>query len=341
MNKQYLPRIKILNGKTFNESPHLVILGAGASIACVKYTANGKKMPSMNDLNSLEEVKGILKRYSVVIQKDESFEQFFSRIYNDGNKDLISELEKCIWEYFSDMQIENTPNLYDKLVLSLRKKDYIATFNWDPLLILSYIRHKKLGENKLPRLLFLHGNVGQGICHDCRVLCNFYNKKCHRCHKDLSKSTLLYPIGRKDYNSDVVIKNSWNILKDVLGRAYIITIFGYSAPVSDIEAKTILLDNYRNSKHLELSEIEIINNSDRNKIEETWSNMVYSHHYCIFDKLEDSYILKHPRRSCDAHASAYLQCDPVKENPFPEYDNFDDIYNFIDPLILEEDKYNF
>jgi hypothetical protein len=167
-------------------------------------------------------------------------------------------------------------------------------------------------------------------------LCNFYNKKCHHCFKELSKSKLLYPIGQKDYNSDLVIKNSWDTLIQVLSRAYIVTIFGYSAPVSDIEAKIILLDNYKNSKHLELSEIEIINTSNRDKIEETWSDMVFSHHYCIFDKLEDSYILKHPRRSCDSHASAYLQCDPVEENLFPECDNFDDLYEFLKPLILEE-----
>ena len=338
MQKQYLPRIKISNGKTFNNSPHLVILGAGASIACMKNTANGKKMPSMNELNDLAEVQDIFKKHSVKIKGNESFEDFFSRIHNEEYGDLKKELEQCIWDYFSDIEIDDKPNLYDKLILSLRGKDYIATFNWDPLLILSYIRHKKIGENKLPKLLFLHGNVGEGICYDCKILCNFHNKICHRCHKELSKSKLLYPIGKKDYNSDPVIKNNWNILRDVLSRAYIITIFGYSAPVSDVEAKEILLDNYKKSKHLELSEIEIINNSDRKKIEETWSDMFFSHHYCIFDKLSDSFILKHPRRSCDSHASACLQCDPVEEHPFPDFDDFDDIYSFLDPLISEEEN---
>ncbi|MHA1748548.1 MAG: hypothetical protein ACTSXN_02865 [Promethearchaeota archaeon] len=28
-----------------------------------------------------------------------------------------------------------SPTIYDYLILSLRKKDVIATFNWDPLLV--------------------------------------------------------------------------------------------------------------------------------------------------------------------------------------------------------------
>ncbi len=333
--KQCIPRIKIIGGKTFNNSPHLVILGAGASIACIGQTPNGKKLPSMNDLFYLEGVKEIIKKYSLKIEKGESFEMFFSRLFMDKHV-AIKDLEDYIYNYFSDMEIAPTPNLYDKLILSLRGKDTIATFNWDPLLLLSYARHKEINEDDLPDILFLHGNVAEGKCCDCKVLCNYYNKICHNCYKEQSRSKLLYPVGKKDYNSDVLIKQNWDKLKNVLSRAYIVTIFGYSAPESDIEAKNIFINARTESPLLEQGEIEIINTEDRIKIEETWKNLFFSRNYCIFNKLESSWILKHPRRSCDAMASAYLQQKPIKENPFLDFKTIKEMYDFIKPLITEE-----
>ena len=40
-----------------------------------------------------------------------------------------------IHDYFHSLRIPPTPTLYDHLLLALRKKDVVATFNWDPLLL--------------------------------------------------------------------------------------------------------------------------------------------------------------------------------------------------------------
>lgn len=51
---------------------------------------------------------------------------------------------------------------------------------------------------------------------------------------------LLYPIGKKDYNSKPIIVNEWNLAKSVLSRAAGITVYGYSAPVTDVEAVELM-----------------------------------------------------------------------------------------------------
>ena len=40
-------------------------------------------------------------------------------------------------EYFSKLELPDHPTIYDYRLLSLRKKDVIATFNWDPFLWLA------------------------------------------------------------------------------------------------------------------------------------------------------------------------------------------------------------
>jgi len=46
-------------------------------------------------------------------------------------------------------------------LLSLRKKDAVCTFNWDPFLYDAWIRNRHLD---LPEIFFLHGNVRCGHC---------------------------------------------------------------------------------------------------------------------------------------------------------------------------------
>ncbi len=55
-----------------------------------------------------------------------------------------------------------------------------------------------------------------------------------KCGKSLSPMKLLFPIKKKDYSSDIAISKSWKTLNNALERAYIVTIFGYSAPKSDV-----------------------------------------------------------------------------------------------------------
>ena len=119
------------------------------------------------------------------------------------------------------------PTIYDFLVMSLTNKDLIATFNWDPFLVQAIGRIHKYTDN-IPQVAFLHGNVIGNVGRICR------------CGKALKPMKLLFPIKNKDYSSDEAIAKSWKQLKNALERAYMVTIFGYSAPKSDAEAVAML-----------------------------------------------------------------------------------------------------
>ena len=79
------------------------------------------------DLNSL--IESIPFRFP-----SSNFEDIYSVIHSDTQLDSLREaLEKTVYNYFASMQLPDYPTIYDHLVLSLRNKDFIATFNWDPL----------------------------------------------------------------------------------------------------------------------------------------------------------------------------------------------------------------
>ena len=69
------------------------------------------------------------------------FESLYSGLATSGaNEDLLREIEETVFDYFRGLRLPDHPTLYDHLVLSLRRKDGIAAFNWDPLLWQALVR---------------------------------------------------------------------------------------------------------------------------------------------------------------------------------------------------------
>jgi NAD-dependent SIR2 family protein deacetylase len=318
------------------EMPHLVLLGAGASLASFpqgdKY---GRKLPLMNSLvEKLDLYNYIPNRLEGLIT---DFEKLYSNISNDDslfeNKKII---DKKVYEYFYEMDIPDKPTIYDYLILSLRKKDLIATFNWDPLLLKTMRRHSKI--INLPNVAFLHGNVSVGICKHCNVKGYKYNNVCRHCNRSYDDMKLLYPIENKNYSADKIINNEWEILRHCFNISLYVTIFGYSAPDSDVDAKKLMLDALIKNKSREFFELEIIDIKTEEEVEQTWYDFIYSHHYSIIKNFKESYLWYHPRRSTDAFFDAYLMNNPWEDNPFPEFNDIYEMHQWIEPLLNEENK---
>lgn len=315
--------------------PHVVILGAGASRACCPAgDKNGKKLPLMSDLIATVGLGDLLGGDSA----NKNIEELYSSHQEQKeNEELINEIEKRIYAYFDSLEIPNETMLYDRLLLSLRGKDLIATFNWDPLLFFALQRN--YGKADLPQVVYLHGNVALGYCNDCKI---FGPKKgrCH-CNKVYSeRSRLLYPIAEKNYGEqDLLIKDAWNMLRQGLKNAYLLTIFGYSAPASDYEAMSIFKEAWGPSAQRELEQIEIITAPGYNEeeVSSRWDNLIHTHHYGIFDTFEHSEATLYPRRSCECLWSALMQCDPRKEHPIPN-STLPELWDWIRPLIEAEEK---
>lgn len=315
--------------------PHIVILGAGASCAAFpngdKY---GLQLPVMNNFFKVLQLDNILSKINKEIQIN-NFEDIYSYIlkYKKYNKIRI-ELEKRVYNYFQQMNINDFPTIYDHLILSLRDKDIIATFNWDPLLIQAYKRNS-IKFSSLPRLLFLHGNVAIGYCNNDNVI-GVNGNNCRYCGKELIPTKLLYPIKKKNYNSNRFISLQWKELRNYIRNAFMITIFGYSAPKSDTNAISLMKSAWSDSDFKEFIQTEIIDVKKEDILHETWYPFLYSHHYDIYNDFYKSWIANHPRRTGEAYINQYIDAAFIEDNPIPRNYSFKDLWNWYIPFIENE-----
>lgn len=332
------------------QRPHLVILGAGATIATIpngdKY---GRKSSVMN--NFLEELQLQDLLQGIQLQTtSRNIEDIYSELFDrEDCAEVKQKLEERIHKYFSELRIPDEPTIYDLLLLSLRKEDAIVTFNWDDLLLQAYQRVCKITKD-LPYIDFLHGNVGAGGCEEC-ISIGSIRRRCNKCGQPYSPSPLLYPVRKKDYTSNFFIREQWEILKSFISRAAVITIFGYSAPQTDVAAKEIIkeyLTKLGDNIHY-LDRVEIIEHPDKptDEIYEAWG--------FLFDKMRghidfhtsfyESLLAEFPRRSIEGFTQRYIgSWWGTSAIGFKITDdrlrNFDTLKELVQPLVDREESGN-
>lgn len=312
------------------KKPHVVILGAGASYAAFpngdKYC---KRIPLMNNLVEILEL-GDLLHDSHIKFKSDNFEDIYSKIYKSKEQNkLRDELEKRIYKYFKQMYITDNPTVYDHLLLSLRDKDLIATFNWDPLLVQACKRNAF--RFKLPRLLFLHGNVEVGYCEKDNIS-GINGNNCSRCNEILKPTRLLYPIDEKEYHLNRFIGLQWKELQYNLRNAFMVTIFGYSAPKSDVRAIELMKLAWGEIKNREMEQTEIIDIKSEDALCEAWQPFIHSHHYDVRRDFYESWIANHPRRTGEAYLNQYFYTKFIDNNPIPKDLSFLELWEWLKPL---------
>ncbi|MFZ3033357.1 MAG: hypothetical protein WA138_05030 [Parvibaculum sp.] len=324
--KKSLPRLDI---KTkINHSPHVVILGAGASRACCPAgDKNGRPLPLMADFVEKVEIVEIIKEAGY--DPSGNFEQIYSRMHAAGKQDVIEKIDVAVRDYFGGLELPDAPTFYDYLVLSLRPKDSIVTFNWDPLVVQAYKRWRHLGK-VLPNLIFLHGNVDLGVDQEQKTFTFLSDKPSQMPTK------LLYPVEKKDYQSDEFVADQWTRATDALSKAYYVTIVGYSAPQTDVEAKSLLLNAWRDNTTKTLAQFSIIDLRPVEEVEVSWSDFLDGVHGGARSDVWQEYLMIHPRRTCEAFAFATLQLDPWEDDHFPAAKSLKDLEVWIKPLIDEE-----
>ncbi len=318
-------------------SPHIVVLGAGASVAvCLQGDRNGRKLPVMDNLIEVLGLQGILAKADIS-SRSKNFEELYDDLAsNKKYRPIAKDTEERIYHYFSEIEIPDEPTIYDYLILSLRKKDLIVSFNWDPLLLQAYRRNIPI--QRLPEVVFLHGNVAQGVCYEDKRV-GHAGTPCEQCMKPLRPVRLLYPIKHKDYSSGLLVKDQWNRLRNYLRIGYWFTIFGYNAPLSDFDAKELMLEVWKRNSTRELAQIEIIDIKSARELEKSWNEFVVRQHYGIHSDFFHSYLCRYPRRSCEALAGATLMLKPWKVNKFPKAETLSELHNWMQPLLEEETRY--
>lgn len=324
---------------------HVVILGAGASIASTMRNGelSGKRLPSMDNFIELVGLTDILEQVPENLIAT-NFETLYTNLHNNNPySELLVEIERRTQEYFGDMQLPNEPTIYDYLILSLRPKDLIATFNWDPFLYQAWVRNGKFTKER-PHLSFLHGNVAIGYSKE--------DKRCgpigYQMRADggvFEPTKLLYPIEQKNYTEDVFINIEWDRVKYWLSKEYKAvraTIFGYGAPDSDIEAVSLLNDAWGTPDDRPMEQFEVIDISTEDALREKWNGFIHSSHYDITDNYFGSSLANNPRRTSESYFNHYQPISPEEvfreSNPVPQnFTTLEELWEWHRPLIEAEE----
>ena len=311
------------------QDPHVVILGAGASIAACKIDKNGKTVPALSNIHKVLGLTDMLNGYGFSAEELEDFELLFSNINGKGEwAELQDNLESAVRNYFKSLELPDEPTIYDYLILSLTEKDAIVTFNWDPFLMQAYRRNLTVGN--LPQLIFPHGNVGVGLCYDCKVK-GYADCLCPNCFKELSDMKLLFPVHRKNYYDGEIIQNEWAEAKRVLSRAAGVTVFGYSAPETDFEAYNLLKDSYKKSNITTIAPFSIINLKEAEEEQiSKWSDIYDKHMVTFHETFYESLLWSAPRVSLESLFDAILQQQPrANVKSFRNFATLEELQGFV------------
>lgn len=173
--------------------PHVVILGAGATIAAIPHgDKNGNQCSVMNGFIDRMGLRPILDKVELE-SKSENLEDIYSELSSRPDCiNLTYELEGRIIDSLSNLEILDEPTVYDYLLLSLRSKDIIFSFKWDDLILQAYQRVWKITKD-LPQIVFLHGNIGLGQCVECASIEALRNENCRNCGSILRRPKIFFP----------------------------------------------------------------------------------------------------------------------------------------------------
>ena len=263
-----------------------------------------------------------------------NFEEVYGRLAEDPTQaEKARRLEERVQAYFETLRLPETATLYDHLVLSLRAKDVIATFNWDPFLVDACVRNNWVANP--PRTLFLHGNVRVGLCLEHKTAGPLPGH-CGQCGAALTPSRLLFPVAEKNYPKDPYIGAQWQQLRTALKNAYVLTIFGYGAPQSDVEAIALMREAWGDPTQRNLEEIEFIDIKASDELRRTWEPFVHTHHYRISRAWEQSWTASYPRRTCEAMWQTLMENDPPAPSPPPLTSDLNVLQDWFLPLVAAE-----
>ena len=270
-----------------------------------------------------------------------NFETLYGNLYaEDPVSETIIEINRRVHAYFSAMHLPPEPTIYDYLVLSLRPKDLIATFNWDPFLYQAWCRNAKFAP--VPGICFLHGNVSIGYSaeDDISGPVGMYAR---RDGGYFEPTKLLYPVGQKNYNDDVYIKGMWDIIEGYLADKSTkrITVFGYGAPASDVEAVDLLNRAWGTPDDRSMEQVDIIDVVSEEELRRRWDGFIHSHHYATTNSYFTSVLGLYPRRTGESYFHHYLPTTPDEAfqhpNPVPQdFQTLEEMWAWFKPLVDAE-----
>ncbi len=219
----------------------------------------------------------------------------------------------------------------------------IATFNWDPFLYQAFVRNSEFAPS--PHMAYLHGSVSLGFS---KIDMNSGPSGMY------SKATggyfyptkLLFPIRRKNYNQDDFMQIEWTRVKHWLNLKSTkrLTIYGYGAPETDVEAISLLRQAWGGSEVRDIEQFEIIDVRPEDDVRNQWSSFIHSHHYDYTQDYFESSLARNPRRTSESFFQHYQANSPAemfgKSNPVPTgFKTLEELWDWHRPLIEAEEEF--
>jgi hypothetical protein len=317
--------------------PHVVLLGAGASRAALPDgDKHGRAVPLLRDVASELD---LASSFPVGLQELalQDFEAAYSQL-TEADPAVAGAMERAVAAHFRDLELPDRPTIYDVLMLSLREKDAIFTFNWDPFLIQACVRLDREGVPGLPKPFFLHGSVAVGYCRADEAS-GLIGASCSRCGKPFEPSTLLFPVEKKNYQDGALIEREWRAARQYLEGCFMLTVFGYSAPKTDREAVDLMNEAWGEVEKRDMEETEIIGRpgADEDALRATWDPFIHSHHYQVHGSFYNSYLGTHPRRTGETWLNQFWKARFFEGNPIPaEFKSLSELVDWFRPLFEAE-----
>lgn len=120
-----------------------------------------------------------------------------------------------------------------------------------------------------------------------------------------------------------------------------LTIFGYGAPQSDLEAIEAMTKAWGPVEGREMEQTEIIDIRDEDYLRATWSPFIHTHHYEVQRDFYDSWIARHPRRSCEAAWQQFFEAKFVSNNQVPRAATLGELQAWYSPLLVVEKTHEY
>ena len=115
-----------------------------------------------------------------------------------------------------------------------------------------------------------------------------------------------------------------------------VTIFGYSAPVSDTAAVDALQGAWEENALEEMNQVEIIDIRDETELRASWLDFIRLDHYEVHSSFYESWTAKHPRRTGEAHRKQYWDAEFLSDNDVPQDLDLDGLKNWYRRLMEVE-----
>ena len=323
--------MKIVTAQHLIENPHngshIVLLGAGTSRAAFPNgDATGLKLPVMDDLVEILGLQPLIVKTGLDVGPEKNFELIYSQLASEHkHASIVEAIERRVDEYFSSLSLPDRATIYDCLLLSLRPTDAVLSFNWDPFLFDAYQRNREAV--RLPMIFFLHGNVRIGACTDHDIW-GARNTLCSNCSRFFTDVPLLYPIQKKNYSANRYTQASWEVAKTLLDEAFTLTIFGYGAPTSDVDAIELLKRAWLTTNSRNMERIEIIDIAPQTLIHDRWSPFTPTLHYNVQTDFQESRIARWPRRTCESSFYPMTQGIPCEDFRLPNTDSLEELQTY-------------